>query len=373
MIQGVADQVGDDPVDTRPIRGDRDRLGPDLDSRVPPSTPHGPLHERRQVERLPAHLFPPHVERREVRQVLDEPAQTRDVADEELGGPSGIGRHRGEMLPEDRRLGHEGGDRRPELVGDVGRETPPPLLGFGERGDAARSPSRERERDDHDRDPADRERRRELAEVLVDPCLREGDVELGIAIGRRTADQQGRDTDGVDPLVAELASRRDRAKVGWDEIPDPGSASIVCPSCTRIVWMPRSSRNFPTTPSGSVDPSRRVPASRRSKMASARARSSESRRRASRTRAKTTVASAAARAAATRTTTRTSRRGDPGPPVTPTRSARADTRRLARSRSSWDGRGRPRPCRGAAGRRHRRAGSLRGTRSPRPARGAPRA
>ena len=74
----------------------------------------------------------------------------------------------------------------------------------------------ERERHHDDRDPADDERRGELPEVVVDPRLREREVQLGTAIRGGSAHDQRGDAVGLDPVVADLSARRDVAECGRD-------------------------------------------------------------------------------------------------------------------------------------------------------------
>ena len=69
------------------------------------------------------------IEARQLHELLDEVAQPADVADQELRGASTLGRQVVEVLADDRRLGHERGQRRSQLMRDVGHE--PPVLAPG--------------------------------------------------------------------------------------------------------------------------------------------------------------------------------------------------------------------------------------------------
>ena len=82
-----------------------------------------------EIDRLDPDLLARGVEPRQLHQVLDEGAQPADVVDDELAGPARVRRQGVEVVAQDRRLGDERGDRRPQLVGDVGDE--PPVLGLG--------------------------------------------------------------------------------------------------------------------------------------------------------------------------------------------------------------------------------------------------
>ena len=69
------------------------------------------------------------VEARDLHQVVHERPQPADVGDQQLAGAPALRRQRAEVLAHDRRLGDECGERGPQLVRDVGHETP--VLGLG--------------------------------------------------------------------------------------------------------------------------------------------------------------------------------------------------------------------------------------------------
>jgi hypothetical protein len=69
------------------------------------------------------------VEAGDLHQVLDELAQAGDVRDQQLGRPARLRRQLVEVVGQQRGLAHQGGQRRAQLVGDVGGEAPLPRLG----------------------------------------------------------------------------------------------------------------------------------------------------------------------------------------------------------------------------------------------------
>ena len=197
------------------------------------------------------------VEPRDLHQVVDERAQAPDVRHEQLArAPARLGQ-RVEVLAQDRRLGDERRQRRPELVRDVGDEPAVLRLGrlepadrLGEclghpveplgprpelvvRGDRhargqvavldaprrpgwrprpARGPAgdglRDEERDEDERDRADGQGHPELAERLVDRGHVVDEVERRSGATDPAADDEARPAGERRPGVGELAGSR---------------------------------------------------------------------------------------------------------------------------------------------------------------------
>ena len=128
MLEGVADKVRDDLLQPAAVALD-DRAGTVNANAISPAPrADGRLHEGGQVDRLESNGSLAGVEAGDLHQVLDQSSEASDVGDDELGRAASLGRHLLEMLREERGFAYEGRDRRPELVCDVGRESPLPRL-----------------------------------------------------------------------------------------------------------------------------------------------------------------------------------------------------------------------------------------------------
>ena len=131
MLAGVVEQVAEDPLEPARVGLDR-RAAPSGSSSDAP--PGGGRRRPSRTSRprstgSSATCSARGVEARDLHQVVDQRPQPADVGDEQLAGPPAVGRQRVEVLAQDRRLGDERGERRPQLVRDVGDE--PPVLGLG--------------------------------------------------------------------------------------------------------------------------------------------------------------------------------------------------------------------------------------------------
>ena len=145
------------------------------------------------------------------------------------------------MLLQHLSLRHERGDRRPELVGDVGREPPAPGLRLGERRDPARGDPGEGERHHDEGEPTDQQRGRELRQVVADRRLGERRSRARVAAWRRPADEQGRHAVDLDAFEPDLAVGRQLPQPFGDGDANAGSDRNVSPSANRTAWIPRSS------------------------------------------------------------------------------------------------------------------------------------
>src|SRR3954469_11877109 len=103
VLEGVADQIGRDPLEPPVIREEHDLVSRDLDTIVPAARAHRRPDERPDVHPL---FAPPRlsgVEPGDLHQVLDEIAEAGDVVHEELRGAANLGRHAVELLAQKRR------------------------------------------------------------------------------------------------------------------------------------------------------------------------------------------------------------------------------------------------------------------------------
>ena len=91
--------------------------------------------EAAQVDRLDGDLLGAGVEARDLHEVVDQRPQPPDVGHQQLARPAALDRQVVEVLAQDRRLGDERRQRRPQLVGDVGDEAPVAGLGGLEAAD----------------------------------------------------------------------------------------------------------------------------------------------------------------------------------------------------------------------------------------------
>ena len=123
--EGVVDEVGDDPGQPAAVAADDRVLGPsrrrDLERRCRRDG-DGVAHELADAQILEVEADRPGVEAADLEEVLDEPAEPGDVADEQVEG--GLGPLRHLVAPrlhhvDRRRQRHQ---RRAQLVGDVGGE-----------------------------------------------------------------------------------------------------------------------------------------------------------------------------------------------------------------------------------------------------------
>jgi hypothetical protein len=91
-----------------------------------PSTwtrPSQPRRDQRlEIDSLGLQALHAGVEAGDLHQVLDEPPQAVDVGDQQLRGAARLLRHAVDVLGEERRLADQGGERRAQLVRDVGGE-----------------------------------------------------------------------------------------------------------------------------------------------------------------------------------------------------------------------------------------------------------
>ena len=125
----VVEEVADDPLDPARVGLDDDEVRRHRADGLGQAGGRDGRHELDEVDRLRRELLRAGVEARDLHQVVDEDPQPGDVGDEELAGPAaGVG-HRPEVLAQDRRLGDERRERRPQLVRDVGDEAP--VVGLG--------------------------------------------------------------------------------------------------------------------------------------------------------------------------------------------------------------------------------------------------
>ena len=135
VLQGVPHQVRNDPLEPATVGSEDQPVASDCDPSVPAAGSQDRPQQRQNLHRLFLHGLPPCVEPGDLHELVYEPAQTRHVLDQQLGGATRLRRHPVEMLPEDRRLADQGGERRTELVGHVGGEAAFSSLGVGQRGD----------------------------------------------------------------------------------------------------------------------------------------------------------------------------------------------------------------------------------------------
>ena len=135
VLEGVADEVRRDPLEPAVIGLEDNLVAVHAHAVVPAARTHGCTNERPQVDALLANPRLACVEPRDLHQILDEVSEPGDVVDEKLGGSARVGRHPVELLAEERGLRDERGQRRAELVRDVGGEPALPRLGLGERAD----------------------------------------------------------------------------------------------------------------------------------------------------------------------------------------------------------------------------------------------
>ena len=130
MFAGVVEQVADDPFEPARLGLDDDRrIGHRAGRRVgEPGTSDRP-DQPPEIDGLGRDLLGGRVEPRQLHQVVHQGSQTGDVGHEQLAGAAAVGRQVVEVLAQDRRLGDEGSERRPELVRHVRDE--PPVLRLG--------------------------------------------------------------------------------------------------------------------------------------------------------------------------------------------------------------------------------------------------
>ena len=127
MLAGVVEEIGEDPLEPARVGLDDHAVIGELEHGVPVVGGRDVPDEAVEVDGLDPDLLARRVEPRQLHQVLDEDAHPPDVLDHELARPAGLRRQRIEVVAEDRHLGDEGRDRRPQLVADVRDE--PPVLG----------------------------------------------------------------------------------------------------------------------------------------------------------------------------------------------------------------------------------------------------
>ena len=212
--------------------------------------PHQPDH----VDRLDRHFLRRGVEARQLHELLDERPHPPDIGHEQLGGSAALRRQLVEMVADDRRLGDERRERRPQLVRHVGDEPPVLVLGrleaadrvrqdaghpveplgpgpefvarrdrhprrqvaaldplgdapglFHRRQDAARHGPRDHEREHDHHEGADREGQAQLVDRGIDAGDVADEVERRAAAGRSTADDERRLPRDIEPAVGELA------------------------------------------------------------------------------------------------------------------------------------------------------------------------
>ena len=97
MLQRVADEIADDPLEPPGIAGDHDLVGVEAHALLPAARTDGCRHQRAEVDRVGLHALASGVEARDLHQILDEPPQASDVGDEQLGRTASILGHRVEM------------------------------------------------------------------------------------------------------------------------------------------------------------------------------------------------------------------------------------------------------------------------------------
>ena len=128
MLERVVDEVGHDPLEPPRVAGHAQAVAFEPHAAVPAARPHRRPHERRDVDLLGVDALGARVEAGDLHQVLDQLAQAADVRDQQLGRPPRLGRHPVEVAGQQRGLAHQRGQRRPQLVRDVGREAALPRL-----------------------------------------------------------------------------------------------------------------------------------------------------------------------------------------------------------------------------------------------------
>jgi hypothetical protein len=124
VLERIANEVRDDLLQPAAVAPD-DRGGA-LNAHAigPPSGPDGGIHQGSEVDRLEPDGSLARVEAGDLHQVFDEATEAGNIRDDELGRAASLGRHPVEMLREKRGFADQGGDRRPELMRDVGRKPP---------------------------------------------------------------------------------------------------------------------------------------------------------------------------------------------------------------------------------------------------------
>ena len=129
MFAGVVEEIGEDPLQAA-------RVG--LDAQVPGTDRHGRVrqprgrHRRDQtpdIDGFERDLLGARVEPGDLHQVVHERSQPGDVPDEQFPGPPALVRERTEVVAQDRGLGDQRRQRRPQFVRDVRHE--PAVLGLG--------------------------------------------------------------------------------------------------------------------------------------------------------------------------------------------------------------------------------------------------
>jgi hypothetical protein len=124
VLEGVADKVRDDLLQPAAVAFDDRAATVNAHAICPAPGMDGRFHQGGQVDGLESHGSLARVKAGDLHQVFDQAAEASDIGDDELGRAASLGRHLLEMLREERGLAHQRRDRRPELMGDVGGESP---------------------------------------------------------------------------------------------------------------------------------------------------------------------------------------------------------------------------------------------------------
>ena len=129
MVARVVEEVADDPVEPSRVRLDDDARRGQRELGRRESSAHDRGDDPPEVDWLEERVLRVRVEARDLHEVVDQRPQAPDVADHQLGRAPRVRREAVDVALDQRRLGDQRGQRRAQLVRDVGDELAVLLLG----------------------------------------------------------------------------------------------------------------------------------------------------------------------------------------------------------------------------------------------------